>query len=426
MDQGADAGWNEVFGPGVVAIGTEEFGVARVEASVGRDFRVRLRFLGVRAEHDPIELDGQPAFDTRGFSARSLDGEPVVVRRFEPADAAWVSIFGLADVTIEQIEAIARAYGSVEEAEDEGPWGEWDEPVEFLRLLIDADRGRASLCYEARPWLSQYEPLRLRWTSEGWTALAAEPVGEPFDVHPQMVPTITDALEQGMTIRKPAALLAGSPAESTVVGQDPFEGVVRRRMRPELEAEVRRLLEATDRFPAEDPDVEYARWLLAGYDGPDRMAWTEEVFGVLTRLATAMDRTASHDDEEETPLTHEWISTVQLGGGDEDGADDVIWRLDVLRVGGPGSRRHWWPMTLDEDGDPRMQVFRDERGHVCRVVVQGEGPLDGAARDLGLDYMVFGSPTLFGAPDRGWAWRFSDVGDPFPFARGRGDGAVDD
>lgn len=302
MDQTTESGWREVFGAGVVETGAERFAVVGIDARVDADLQVRLRFRAARHEPDDVWLTGTAVFDTVGFTAMTTDDVPVTVRPLESADAEWLTQYRLPDLSREQLETIARAYAATEAVDDGGVWDEHEEPVETMTLDIPGEGlGRGVLTYLVTPpyvdedldgddtvWLARQ---RAAWTEAGELAEGDHVDPVEYPVHREMAETVIEAVDAGRIITPAAAALAGRTAMSTVVGQDPEEGVIRRRMKPDLESEVRRLLEESRALdvPSDDPDVEYATWLLSGYDGPDRMAWTSEVFGVITRLATLLE-----------------------------------------------------------------------------------------------------------------------------------------
>ena len=324
MDDSVESGWREVFGAGVVETGEQRFAVVGVDARVDADLRVRLRFRAARHEPEDVWLTGTASFDTVGFTAVTTDEVPVVVRLLEPTDAEWLTQFRLPDLSRAQLEVIARAYAETEAVDDGGAWGEHDEPVETLTVAVPIEgHGKGVLSYLVEPpygedngetgdigedstmWLLR---RRAAWTEAGDLQHSDDEGLVEYPVHREMVETVLEAVDAGRVVTPSAAALAGRTALSTVVGQDPEEGIIRRRMNPDLESEVRRLLEESRALgvPSDDPDVEYATWLLSGYDGPDRMAWTVEVFGVLTRMATVMAAEADARAEWSPDGDREW------------------------------------------------------------------------------------------------------------------------
>lgn len=325
MDQTTESGWREVFGVGVVETGAERFAVVGIDARVDADLRVRLRFRAARHEPDDVWLTGTAVFDTVGFTAMTTDEVPVTVRPLESADAQWLTHYQLPDLSREQLETIARAYAATEAVDDGGVWDEREEPVETMTLDIPGEGlGTGVLIYLVTPPygdgdLDGDDTVWLARQRGAWVEAAELTEGDTADpvehaVHREMAETVIEVVDAGRIVTPAAAALASRTALSTVVGQDPEEGVIRRRMRPDLDAEVRRLLEESRSLgvPPDDPDVEYATWLLSGYDGPDRMAWTSEVFGVITRLATAV----ANDDWVPGPGSevswHRWWDEVGL------------------------------------------------------------------------------------------------------------------
>lgn len=287
----AESAWRDVFGVGVAEVGDDRFAILNAQAGLRDDLRVWLRFHAVRAERDAVALAGSLEPDADGFRGVTLAGEPVVVRPLQSVDAAWLTVYQPPGLTRAQLEAVVRAYAVAEAVDEPGPWEEWDEPVELLTLVTTDEGQVVGLYYDVE---SPYDSETSSGSRDGlhvwrrwgdWTSAEIVPgEDEAWEVHPQMTAVVVEAVDDDLLVPRAAAMLTGWPAESTIVGTDPVGGAHRRRLDPEFEAEIDRLLDHRDRFAEGDADVAFLQRTRNG----EGIAWTEEAFGAFTRLGTAL------------------------------------------------------------------------------------------------------------------------------------------
>lgn len=296
-----DISGRPVMGRGVVEIDGVCHGVRVVKADLREDLTVVLRIDVVRGpDVSEIELAG-PLHSIPGgesFESSLANGRIVRLRPLVATDAAW-----LLDAPIEGLtsDELTRALGAYDLAAgvdgDRGPWEGGDEPVEVVTLELDADDDHAvALCYSVcSPWHEDAGPdSRLdvwridgRWRPEG----PRDAAGESWIVDPGMLGVVLEAFDEHRVIPKLAAVLGSWDPESTLVGMDPFAGRIRRTIDPDIDGGVRALLARASEAGITSADVEYLRnvidveFQLNNLDSA-QMAWPEQVFGSVTRLAT--------------------------------------------------------------------------------------------------------------------------------------------
>jgi hypothetical protein len=99
-----------------------------------------------------------------------------------------------------------------------------------------------------------------------------------------MVSTVLEAIDSRLVITRASAILAANPPQSTIIGEDPSTGIVRRHMDPVFEDEIQILLKEAHRFPADNKDFAFLRAVMAGTE----LSETRRVFEAFTRIAAVI------------------------------------------------------------------------------------------------------------------------------------------
>ena len=296
VTESVDAGWRVVFGPASVRILGDldrHIAVRSIEAAVLPDLRVCIRLNTIRGERLEVVTSSHLRSETDSFhlffdepQSGRLDASPL-----NENDFALFTDFKLPGLTGEQLEAILLAYTQAEAVTVTArPSQVSEQSIERLELVLSS-RGTRVLGLRfvvESPRAREGERLaRLevwRWR-RGWTAQRPSGRLDEFrPVLPEMVSTVLEAIDSRLVITRASAILAANPPQSTIIGEDPSTGIVRRHMDPVFEDEIQILLKEAHRFPADNKDFAFLRAVMAGTE----LSETRRVFEAFTRIAAVI------------------------------------------------------------------------------------------------------------------------------------------